>query len=386
MEKKSVAIVVCAWPPQGCGIGNNAYYHAKKLGATEEYEVRVFTPNYGKGKRIVMEDDFTAEKMPVFLGVGKAGFMLSLFERLKAFDIIHLYYPFFGTDLVVLLFKILSPAKKLVLHYEMDPVGEGWKKHFFKIYIKLFFGRIVKWSDKIGVLSFDHARNSYLSKYLPRHLDKFTELPNGVDTNYFQPGERDAQLAEKFKISDNDKVIVFVGGLDDQHYFKGVDILLQSFSKLKSKINHIKLLIIGDGNLKKKYIQQAHDLNISEDVIFPGWIGNSDLPKYYNLSDIFVLPSTARTESFGIVIAEAQACGLPVVVSNWPGSRETLKDGETGFLVNPGDVHDLTSKIEKLLLDDDLRKSMGEKGRVRARELYDWDKVTKKIIDVYSSL
>ena len=59
MEKKSVAIVVCAWPPQGGGIGNNAYYHAKKLGATEEYEVRVFTPNYGKGKRIVMEDDFT---------------------------------------------------------------------------------------------------------------------------------------------------------------------------------------------------------------------------------------------------------------------------------------------------------------------------------------
>jgi glycosyltransferase involved in cell wall biosynthesis len=324
--------------------------------------------------------------MPVVLPIGKAGFMTSLFERLKAFDIIHLYYPFFGTDLIVLLFKILNPGKKLVLHYEMDPVGEDWKRHLFKIYLKLFLGYIVRWSDKIGVLSFDHARNSYLSKYLPEHLNKFSELPNGVNTNYFKPAIRDIELAEKYKIKDSDKVIIFVGGLDSQHYFKGVDILLEAFSKLRSKIKDIKLLIVGDGNLKKKYQSQAKSLGISEETIFPGWISNEDLPGYYNLSDVFVLPSTARTESFGIVIAEAQACGVPVVVSNWPGSRETLKDGETGFLVNPGDVNDLANKIEKLLLDDDLRKVMGEKGRIRAVELYDWKNVIDKITEVYSNL
>ena len=91
--KKSVAIVVCAWPPQGGGIGNNAYYQAKEL-AKIGYRVQVFTPDYSDCKPNNLSE-FKPEFLPVFLSCGKAGFMFGIFKKLKDFDVIHLYYPFF---------------------------------------------------------------------------------------------------------------------------------------------------------------------------------------------------------------------------------------------------------------------------------------------------
>lgn len=385
---KRIAIVVCAFPPQGGGIGNNAYYQAKEL-AKLNYQTTVFTPKF-RNIEMMRPISFYLQYLPVWLGMGKAGFLFSLFKELKKFDIIHLYYPFFGTDLIVWLFKIFNKKKKLVLHYEMDPVGQGLMKIIFWFYLKLFLRLLVKTSDKIGVLSWDNAQNSYLKNYLKKYKEKFVEIPNGVDTDIFQSQKKDSRLIEQLKIKPNEKVIIFVGGLDKQHYFKGVDILLKSFTSLVNgynlKAKSYKLIIVGDGNWKKKYKKQAEKLGIKDRVIFTGWIKNEDLPEYYNLSDVFVLPSTARTESFGIVTAEAQACGLPVVVSNWPGSRSTLKEGETGLLVEPSNVEDLAEKLEKLLLDDKLRKKMSQSARKRVVEKYSWEVVIKKIDEIYTNL
>ena len=376
--KNKVAIVVCAWPPQGGGIGNNAYYHLKEL-KNLGYTVKAFTPKYNKEEN----KDGVAFLHPV-LPIGKAGFLFGLFKRLRDFDIVHFYYPFFGTDFIIMFFKFFNRNKKLVTHYEMDPIGTGWQKIFFFIHIKLFLGPLVRLSDKVGVLSWDNARGSYLKKYLDKYKDKFVELPNGVDTENFKPQEKRKLLADNYGISKNDKVIVFVGGLDDQHFFKGVDILLEAFSRLKDEFNNIKLMIIGDGNRKEDYKKIAKELNLNDRVIFTGWIKNELLPDYYNLSDLFVLPSTEKTESFGIVTAEAQACGVPAIVSNWPGSRETMEDGETGLLVEPRSVEDLILKLRKILGDDGLREEMSKKARQRAVEKYSWDNVIKKIDNLYN--
>src|SRR3989339_868327 len=289
---QKVAIVVCAWPPQGGGIGNNAYYHTKEL-KRRGWQVTAFSPKYKN-----ISKSAAVEYLPVWFKIGKAGLIFSLCKRLKEYDVIHLYYPFFGTDLIVWLFKVLNREKKLVLHYEMDPVGHDWQKIVFWLYLKLFLGLLVRASDKIGVLSWDNAENSYLSKYLARYNNKFVELPNGVDTNIFQPAGKDERLMNKLGISNDDKVIIFVGGLGRLHFFKGVDVLIGAYEQIKTKIPNIKLLIIGDGDQKDRYIKLA-----GEGVIFTGWVLNEDLSKYYNLSDVFVLPSIARTESFGIVTA-----------------------------------------------------------------------------------
>ncbi len=386
MEAKNqlprVAIVVCAWPPQGGGIGNNAYYHAKRLPALG-YRTTVFTPDFPKIKKLKAER-FSLEYLPVVLPLGKAGFLFSLMKKLADFDIIHLYYPFFGTDLIVWWFKIFNRRPKLVLHYEMDPVGRGGKKILFWIYIKLFLGVVVKASDAVGVLSWDNARNSYLKKYLKKYPRKFVHLPNGVDVNIFRPGLKYSALKDGLGIAAGEKVIAFAGGLGRLHFFKGVDVLLRAFKKLPGRRN--KLLIIGDGDKRADYENLARELGLADRVIFTGWVANEDLPGYYNLADVFVLPSTARTESFGIVAAEAQACGVPAIVSDWPGARETIIDGQTGLLARPKDEDDLAAKISRLLADKDLRREMSLAGRRRVEESYDWDKVIKKIDEVYRKL
>lgn len=373
-DKPKIAIVVCAFPPQGGGIGNNADYHATELNK-RGFDVAVFTPDF---KNIVKQNrNYPLIYLPVFMEIGKAGFMFGLIKRLDKYDIIHLYYPFFGTDILIWFYKLFHPQKKLIIHYQMDPIGRGLKKIIFWLHIKLIFPLLVRQSDKIIALSNDHARHSYLKKY----LSKVVAIANGIDTSIFKPADKDKDLANKLKIEATDKVVVFAGGLDKQHYFKGVDILLQAMKKIDAK-----LLILGDGNLRKKYENMAVDLGIKEKIIFAGWIENKDLPDYYRLGDVFVLPSTARTESFGIVIAEAQACGLPAVVSNWPGSRKTIKDTKTGLLVKPGDADELTNKINIILENDQLAKKMSVMAFDRAGKLYGWNKVIEKIIDVYKTL
>lgn len=379
---KKVAIVVCAFPPQGGGIGNNAYYHLKQLKKIG-YQVKAFTPKY---KNIKSFDDENVEYLPVVLPIGRAGFLFSLFGKLKEFDIIHFYYPFFGTDLIIILFKLFNHSQKLIIHYQMDPIGQGFQRFMFKLHIKLFLLPLLKISDKIFVLSWDNAKYSYLKSYLDKNKNKFIEVANGIDTDIFFPKEKNVQLANKHNISENDKLVVFAGGLDDQHFFKGVEVLLKSFVMVVKKNASAKLMIIGDGNKRSYYENLSHGLGLKNDVIFTGWIDNENLSDYYNLGEVFVLPSTERTESFGIVIAEAQACGLPAIVSNWPGSRMTIEEGKTGFLVEPKNEPDLSEKIIKLISDSNLRKEMSSNASLQAKEKYSWSSIIVKIDSVYQSL
>lgn len=381
MEKR-VAIVVCAWPPMGGGIGNNAYYHLKwliKSGVTAE----AFTPDYGQKKEV---SELPVNYLKTVLPLGKAGFMFGLLKELKQFDIIHLYYPFFGSDFIIWLFKKINPQKKLVLHYEMDPIGQGIMKIFFWLHIKLFLGAMINVSDRVGVLSFDHCKGSYLADFFEKQPDKFLEISNGIEADFFSPGDKKEDLLVVNNFSVHDKIIIFVGGLDDQHFFKGVPVLLESFATVSNKHPEAKLLVVGDGNLKLKFKELAKSLNLESKVSFVGWVNNDVLPDYYRLADIFVLPSTESTESFGIVVAEAQACGLPAVVSDWPGVRSTLADGQTGLLVRPKDARDLSDKLIQLLLDEDLCHSFGQAGRGRAAALYDWSELIKRIISLYEEL
>jgi len=379
---KSVAIAVCAWPPLGGGIGNNAYYQLKEL-AKNSVAARAFTPAYFG---IDQDASLPVSYLPAVLPIGKAGFMKGLKRELEQFDIIHLYWPFFGADLQLLRFKLRHPEKKLVLHYQMDPVGRGIRAWVFWLYVKLFLGSIIKSADRVLVLSLDHAQHSYLSPYLKQYPEKFLEWPNGVDTDLFKPLGNKSELRALNKFGVQDAIALFVGGLDQQHFFKGVPVLLEAFTKVIKTVPQAKLVIVGDGNERLKFESQALDLGLKDNVRFLGWIKNEALPVWYNLADVFVLPSTKSTESFGIVAAEAQACGLPAIVASWPGVRQTVKLNETGLWVEPNNVNDLALKLTKLLSDESLRQRFGRAGRERTGRLYGWTNLILRLLDIYNSL
>lgn len=368
-----VAMITPVWPPIIGGIGSVAQNNAlglKKIGIS----VTVFTPDYNRGE---ISSELEVIKVRPQLKYGNAALLLDLPKKFVTYDIVHLHYPFLGAAEVVLGAK-RKARWKLILHYHHDLVGVGWRSIFFKIYNRLFLGKIIKAADKIFVTSLDYAANSDIRIYYQKFKGKFIEVPNGVSAARFFPCPPAENLIKKYNL-DNKKILLFVGGLDSAHYFKGVDILINSLAK----IFNAKLLIVGEGNLKASYQKLAASLNISDRVIFAGRVLADALPKYYNLADILILPSIDKSEAFGLVLLEAMACGKPVVTSNLPGVRSVVADNETGLLAKAGDSSDLVEKINYLLSNPDICLKLGEAGRQQVLQKYDWPKICQVIYNQY---
>ena len=117
-------------------------------------------------------------------------------------------------------------------------------------------------------------------------------------------------------------------------------------------------------------------------VIFAGYVEDEDLPKYYNESDVVVLPSYNRAEGFGMVIIEAQACGTPVIGTTVGGIPYAIKNGESGLLVPPKDSEKLADAIIKILGDDDLSQKKGHAGYEQVRKEFTWGKSTEKFLKI----
>jgi len=389
-----IAHLVTVFPPYKSGIGNACYQQV--IGLTKlGHEVTVFTPDYGRGKFEILNPKFETnpnDQNPKFktiylkpiLKYGNAALVPGVTKELNNFDVIHLHYPFIGATEALLFSKIKKP---LVIQYHMDLGVPKVLSFLIKPYNLLVAKNIFKKADKILVSSYDYVESfGPMSNFFKKNKEKFIEIPYGVDTEFFKPGEKNRDLLKKYNLLESDKIILFVGGLDQAHYFKGVSLLLEAVGNFKFQIPNFKLIIVGKGNLETKYEKMAENLGIKEKVIFTGEVSDNDLPDYYNLADIFVLPSINRSESFGIVLLEAMACGKPCIASNLPGVRTVVDDGETGFLVEPKNVDDLVKKIKSLLESENLLKKMGEAGRKKVEEKYNQNKIIKKIEEGYELL
>jgi glycosyltransferase involved in cell wall biosynthesis len=349
-----IAQIVCAYPPYAGGIGNSAYNLAKIF--QENHEVETFHPDNSRP----------------LLRYGHGAFIPQLLWKLKKFDLIYLHYPFFGTAEIIWLYKILHPKTKLIIHYHMDVIGLTPLAKLLSWPANLIRSSLLKKANLIISASLDYIKNSQIKNFYFKHETKFCEIPFGINCDKFKPTED--------KINSNIKKILFVGGLDQAHYFKGVDILLNAVASLPEK--NWELTIVGEGNLKNNYQKMAVDLKIEKQVKFLGKINSPDLPKIYQSADIFVLPSINSNEAFGIVLIEALACGVPVIASNLPGVRAVFNDKQEGLIIEPKNMADLKNKLELLLNNDELRENMSKVARKLALEKYDEVKIKEKIIDV----
>jgi len=381
-----IAHVVCLFPPHRGGIGSMAQYiakHSARLG----HEVTIFTPKYNKQvESIETEDGYTVERLRPLFKYGVAAILPQLFWKLQKFDIVHLHLGFYGSDFIVFLLKLIRSKTKLVIHYHNDVVGAGLIGFIFKTHAKLFLPFILKIADRVIAISEPYIENSYLKKINEKRKLKLITIPNGVDTKIFAPQEAGKELQKTFKLKEDDKVVLFVGGLGPNHYFKGLSHLLKAFEILKNKkdIKNLKLLIVGDGACKSDYIEEAKKLNIDKNIIFAGGVGHKKLAKYYNLCTIFVLPS--EQESFGLVLAEAMACKKPVVATRLPGTGEVFVDNESGLFFKLKNYEDLAEKISLLLENDELREKITENGYNRVTKLFSWEKIIDKFLEVYKQV
>ncbi len=380
-----IAQIVCTFPPYRGGIGNSVCNISENL-SDMEHEVVVFTPDYNyktENEFHHHEGKFVIKRIKPLFKIGNGAFIPQLFWELKNFDIIHLHYPFYGAIKAVLIRKLLSGKKmKLVVHYHMDSKAGGLKGVIFRLYNIFLLPLLARAAKIITCASIDYVKHSNLKKYYQTHSDKFRNISFGVNLEQFVT-YRDSVNKDR-----KNKIILFVGGLDRAHYFKGLKNLIKAFAEISEnhKFNPIILNVVGKGDLLPYYKSIAANLGVEKSVFFYENVDNSKLVNFYNYCDCVVLPSTNKSEAFGLVLLEAMACSKPIITSNLPGVRSVFKNGRQGLLVRPDDSKDLADKIKTILGDKKSAQAMGIEGRKLVESKYTWIKVAKKLNVIYHYL
>jgi glycosyltransferase involved in cell wall biosynthesis len=207
-------------------------------------------------------------------------------------------------------------------------------------------------------------------------------VPMGINPSFFKRSSEVRDLRKRLGVGA--KAILFVGRLID---WKGTEYLIKALPKILETYPGTKLLLVGSGPQKRRLVTLSRNLGITNTVLFLGEVGQEELPKFYSLATVFVLPSIVNdkgeTEGLGVVLLEAMACGVPVIGSNVGGIPDIISDGETGLLATPKDPDDLARKIIRLLSDETLRKSLIENGLSLVRNNFSWEVIADKFKTIY---
>jgi glycosyltransferase involved in cell wall biosynthesis len=212
-------------------------------------------------------------------------------------------------------------------------------------YMHWFYGQL----DTVFVNS-----EEYRQSWIKRGFDpaKLKIFPRGLDTELFHPARRDAAFFEKFGACNGEVRLLYVGRISRE---KDLDLLAAAYRRLRDEGLPVQLFVVGDGPYSETFAKSLPE------AFFTGYLTGNELAAAYASADIFVFPST--TDTFGNVILEAQACGMPVVVSDSGGPKELVEDKANGLITKSRDLEDLTSAIRALVTNPALRERMGKSAR-----------------------
>ena len=203
----------------------------------------------------------------------------------------------------------------------------------------------------------------------------------GTDPVSFKPEVQQWPIINQFGLKDK-KVLLSASRLVAKKNHKNV---LKALPSVLKTVNNLMYLIIGKGEEEERLIKLTKGLGLEKHVRFIGYIEPKDMPMYYNLCDIFVMPSKTIDidyESFGIVYAEANACGKPVIGGRSGGVIDAVIVGVTGLLVDPDNVEGISQAIIHLMTDKVYAKKLGENGRRRVEQELNWPMVGRKIEEI----
>jgi len=380
-ERLRIAHLTATFPPYPGGAGNTAFRFAKGQ-AERGHHVEVFTaPAPGQipdpGAAIV-------HRIKPAFAIGNAPLIPKL-ATLGGFDVVHIHYPFiFGSELTLLARLRRSRRRQaLVVHYKNRLVGKGPRGTLFEAYEHTVAPALIRAADRVLVLSHDHANSvSYLRRTGERDPAKLIVMPNGVDAEQFSPGEDASGLRERLGIPADGVVIAFVATLDRAHHFKRVDVAIDALAALGEQRAH--LVVAGGGELLEEFRARARERGVGERVHFLGAVPHGELPDVLRAADLFLL-TTEPPESFGIVLIEAMASGLPVVATDYPGVRAVVDDGETGLLAPRGDAVAVAARLRELITAaPEDRAAMGAAGRAKAEREWNWPRLLDRMYEAYA--
>lgn len=350
------------------GVNDHVRHLARRLRQLG-HEARIFAPSSRA------DIDFDSARfyrigspisIPVNDSVARITLSFHLANRVAAimaeerFDVVHFHEP-------------LMPALPMTMLRMSTAANVGTFHAFARSNVGYYYGRplLQPYLEHLhrGIAVSEPAR-AFVNRYFPDY--PLRVIPNGIDTQAYRPG-----LAPIRHLKDENINILFVGRLEKR---KGVGDLLRAFQFMQSRVPKVRLIIVGDGPLRGR-VESYVSRHRLPNVVLAGYVPESVKPRYYDSADIFCAPATGA-ESFGIVLLEAMASGLPIVATEIPGYMSVLEPGRDSITVQPNSWRELGASLVVLARDAELRGRMGAFAHEKARR-YSWDAVTAEVVEVY---
>ena len=291
----------------------------------------------------------------------------------RRYDLLHFHFP---DPMGVMSYLVGRHAHRhaVVVTYHGDIVKQ---ERLLRLY-RPFMDKVLARADAIVCTSPDYRDGSNV---LAPYRDKCRVIPHGIDLSQFErTREVDLEAAAIRARFGGRPIVLGVGRLV---YYKGFDYLVRAMRDVDAE-----LLLVGTGPLRSLLERTALESGVSARVHFLGEVEAKSLAAHYFASDVFALPSIARSEAFAIVQLEAMACGVPIVNTAIPRSGVTFvsRDGESGLTVPPSSAPDLARALAKLLADRDLARRLGDAGRARVRREFSKEVMAERMLALYEDV
>lgn len=339
----------------------------------DDVERKVLVASEKKRRQVEQIDGIEVVKAYNPFFVSSSPVPLFFRSELKRFekwaDIYHFHFPFPPGELSFILSGI---GKPLVVTYHSDIVRQKTLLRLYRPFLERFLNR----ADVIIATSPNYVKTS---PFLSPRQDKCRVVPLGIDPDVLVLSEEEKAKVEKVRQQIKPPVVLFVGRLI---YYKGAEYLIRAMEHVDAS-----LVIVGKGPLESELRALASSLDVAEKVHFYPHLDYRDLVVMYHACDVFCLPSVARSEAFGIVQLEAQACGKPVVSTELgTGTSFANLDGVTGFVVPPADPQALAEALNRLIKDEPLRQKLGKQASERVRKEFTLEAMTQGVYRIYQEV
>ncbi|HEY3279590.1 MAG TPA: glycosyltransferase family 4 protein [Gemmatimonadales bacterium] len=211
-------------------------------------------------------------------------------------------------------------------------------------------------------------------------------VPLGTDPEQFRPGLDTREVRTRYRLN-GEAWVLTVARLEA---YKGVDTAIKAVAECRRGGLDVSYLVVGAGKQRAAYGRLAEELRIADAVRFVGNVPDQDLPALLNLGAAYIGVSRradgTRVEGFGVALAEASACGIPVIAGQSGGLAEAVRDGETGLVVDPDEPTVVAAALKRLLGDQLLARRLGQGGRKAIETYYNWDRVIRDLRDIESQV
>jgi phosphatidylinositol alpha-mannosyltransferase len=282
------------------------------------------------------------------------------FLQENQFDIVHIHEPVSPTLPLTFL--------RLVQNSALIGTFHAYAKRRRGLSISRYILR--RWAQRLDQrIAVSEAANEYIQRYFPGDYDI---IPNGVNIEHFA---KKSKFPREF--NDGKLNILFQGRMEKR---KGFPHLLKAYSHVKWEYPNCRLLVVGPGNIDRESARVISERGL-KDVHFVGFVSDEELPKYYQMADIYCSPATGD-ESQGIVLLQSMAAGTPIIASSIPGYRTVIKDNHDGLLIDPWDELQFSRQLLMLLKNKELRQRLSNKAKETVKK-YDWNVVVDQIEEKY---